>query len=95
MVTAWILSLVGIDSGNVFVRLLKPFSLTPVQALVGIIFYMFCKSGRKKNTGMILLGFATLMFGMETMSGVVSGLRNSFPSVRRSLLSWARTLVSV
>lgn len=74
-VTAWILSLAGIDSGNVFVKLLKPSSFTPVLALTGIIFYMFCKNAKKKDTGMILLGFATLMFGMETMSGAVSGLR--------------------
>ena len=74
-VTAWILSLSGIDSGNLFVRLLKPSSFTPVLALIGIIFYMFCKGTKKKDTGMILLGFATLMFGMETMSGAVAGLR--------------------
>lgn len=73
-VTAWILSLAGIDSGNVFVRLLKPSSFVPILALIGIIFYMFCKSSKKKDTGMILLGFATLMFGMETMSGAVKGL---------------------
>ncbi len=73
-VTSWILSLAGIDSGNVFIKLFKPTSFTPVLALVGIIFYMFCKSSKKKDTGMILLGFATLMFGMETMSGAVSGL---------------------
>lgn len=75
-VTAWLLSLAGIESGNVFVALLKPSSFTPVLALVGIIFYLFCKSDRKKDTGMILLGFATLMFGMEAMSGSVSELRN-------------------
>lgn len=75
-VTAWILSLAGIDSGNVFVKLLKPSSFTPVLALLGIVFYMFCKNAKKKDTGMILLGFATLMFGMEAMSGAVSGLRN-------------------
>ena len=75
-VTAWILSLAGIDSGNVFIKLLKPSSFTPILALIGIIFYMFCKSAKKKDTGMILLGFATLMFGMEAMSGAVSGLRN-------------------
>lgn len=73
-VTAWILSLAGIDSGNVFVKLLKPSSFVPMLALVGIIFYIFCKSAKKKDTGMILLGFATLMFGMETMSGAVKGL---------------------
>ena len=75
-ITAWILSLAGIDSGNLFVKLLKPASFTPVLALIGIILYMFCKSAKKKDSGMILLGFATLMFGMETMSGAVSGLRD-------------------
>ena len=43
-VTAWVLSLAGIESGNIFVKLLKPSSFTPVLALAGIIFYMFCKS---------------------------------------------------
>lgn len=51
-----------------WVQLLKPSSFTPVLALIGIVLYMFCKSGKKKDTGMILLGFATLMFGMETMT---------------------------
>ncbi len=73
-VTAWILSLGGIESGNVFVQLLKPTSFTPVLALIGIVLYMFCKSNKKKDTGMILLGFAVLMFGMDSMTGAVSGL---------------------
>lgn len=75
-VTAWLLSLADISGSNIWVNLLKPSSFTPVLALIGIIFYMFCKSGKKKDTGMILLGFATLMFGMETMSGAVSGLKD-------------------
>lgn len=75
-VTAWLLSLAGISGSNIWVSLLKPSSFTPVLALIGIIFYVFCKSGKKKDTGMILLGFATLMFGMETMSGAVSGLKD-------------------
>ncbi len=75
-VTAWILSLAGVDSGNVFIRLLKPSSFTPILALIGIVLYMFCKSSKKKESGMIFLGFATLMFGMESMSGAVSGLKN-------------------
>lgn len=75
-VTAWLLSLAGIDSGSLWIRLLKPSSFTPVLALVGIIFYMFCKDVKKKDTGTILLGFATLMFGMETMSGAVAGLKD-------------------
>ncbi len=74
-VTAWILSLGGIDSGNVFVQMLKPTSFTPILALIGIVFYMFGKRTKSKDTGMILLGFATLMFGMDAMSGAVAGLR--------------------
>ena len=84
-VTAWILSLAGIDSGNIFVKLLKPTSFTPILALVGIILYMFCKNSKKNDTGMILLGFATLMFGMETMSGAVSGL-GSIPAFQNLII---------
>lgn len=75
-VTSWILSLGGIDSGNIFVQMLKPTSFTPVLALIGVILYIFCKSDKKKDIGTILLGFATLMFGMDAMSGAVEGLRN-------------------
>ncbi len=73
-VTAWILSLAGIGGDNVFIKLLKPTSFTPVLALIGIVFYMFCKSNKKKDTGTILLGFAVLMFGMDIMSDAVGGL---------------------
>ena len=76
-VTAWILSLAGIESSNVFVQLLKPTSFTPILAVVGVVYYMFCKNAKKKDTGMILLGFATLMFGMDTMTDAVSGLKDS------------------
>ena len=73
-VTAWILSLSGIESGNVFVQLFKPTSFTPILALIGILLYMGSKEQKRKDTGTILLGFAVLMFGMDTMSGAVSGL---------------------
>ena len=76
-VTAWILSLAGIESSNVFVKLLKPTSFTPVLAAIGVVYYMFCKSAKKKDTGMIFLGFATLMFGMDTMTNAVAGLKDS------------------
>ena len=75
-VTAWLLSLGGISGDNLFVKLLKPMSFTPILALIGMILLMFGKVSKKKDTGMILLGFATLMFGMDTMSGAVSGLAN-------------------
>ena len=72
--TAWILSLTGIGDGNLFVEMLKPMVWTPVLAVVGVVFYMFLKSNKKKDTGLILLGFATLMFGMDIMSDSVSTL---------------------
>ncbi len=93
-VTAWVLSLAGIDSGNVFVQLLKPSSFTPVLAVIGIVFYMFCKSAKKKDTGMILLGFATLMFGMETMSGAVSSLRD-VPAFRQMFVLFTNPVLGV
>jgi len=74
-VTAWLLSLSGISGDSLFLQLLKPSSFTPVLAVIGIILYLTGK-GKKKDTGLILLGFATLMFGMESLSGSVSGLRN-------------------
>ena len=93
-VTAWMLSLAGIDSSNVFVSLLKPSSFAPVLALIGIIFYMFCKNSTKKDTGMIFLGFATLMFGMESMSGAVSGL-GSVPEFQNLFLMFQNPVLGV
>ena len=74
-ITSWILSLSDIQSTTFILKLLKPESFTPILALIGIIFYMFGKSSKSKDTGTILLGFATLMFGMETMSDAVAGLK--------------------
>ena len=75
-VTAWILSLSGVEGDSLFIQLLKPTSFTPILALIGIVYYMFIKDSKKKDIGMILLGFAVLMFGMDTMSGAVKGLRD-------------------
>ena len=93
-VTAWILSLSGISSNNVFVKLLKPSSFTPILALIGIILYMFTKESKKRDTGMILLGFATLMFGMETMSGAVSGLRD-LPEFQNMFVAFTNPVLGV
>jgi len=79
-----ILSLTGIQSSNFFIKLLKPSSFTPILAAIGIVYYMFLKSDKKKDIGLILLGFATLIFGMEVMSssvkplGELEGFRNAF-----------------
>lgn len=75
-VTAWILSLTGITGNSIFVKMLNPNSFTPVLALIGLIMYMFGKSDKKKGTGMILLGFSVLMFGMKAMSDAVAPLSN-------------------
>ena len=93
-VTAWLLSLGGISGDSIWVRLLKPTSFTPVLALVGIIFFMFCKDNKKKDTGMVLLGFATLMFGMETMSSAVGGLAD-VPAFRQLFIAFQNPVLGL
>lgn len=73
-VTSWILSLTGISGDSFLVTMLKPTSFTPILAVIGIIMYMFIKNEKKRDTGMILLGFSVLMFGMDMMSGAVKPL---------------------
>ena len=72
-VTSWLLSLTGIESSNFFLRMLKPSSFSPLLAMIGVILYMSGKE-KRKDIGEILVGFAVLMFGMETMSGAVEPL---------------------
>ena len=76
-ITAWILSLVGVESDNVLIKLLKPESFSPVLALIGVILMMSAKNSRKKDIGSILVGFAILMYGMNFMSGAVSPLKKN------------------
>ncbi len=73
-VTAWILSLSGIQSDNFFLRLLKPESFSPLLALIGILFIMVSKSDRRKSMGTILVGFSILFYGMEMMADSVGPL---------------------
>ena len=93
-VTAWILSLTGLDGDNFFVMLLKPTSFTPILALIGVVLTMMAKSDKKKDVGMILLGFAVLMFGMATMSGAVAGLEE-VPEFRNILLMFSNPVLGV
>ena len=72
--TSWILSLAGIESENFFIRLLKPTSFAPILALIGIVLLMFIKDQKKKDIGMIMIGFSVLMFGMDSMSAAVKPL---------------------
>ena len=76
-VTSWLLSLTGIEGSNLVLQLLKPSSFAPVLAAIGIILTMTAKDDKKKDIGNILVGFAILMFGMETMSGAVEPLASN------------------
>lgn len=93
-VTAWLFSLSGIDSGNTFIQLLKPTAFTPVLAFIGIIFYIFRKSSKSKDIGIILLSFATLMFGMDAMANAVSGLRD-VPEFRKLFILFTNPVLGV
>lgn len=76
-ITAWMLSLTTIDAGGSFLlKMMKPSSFAPILALIGILLYMSAKTDKKKVVGEILLGFAILMSGMETMSAAVAPLKD-------------------
>ena len=75
-VTAWILSLSGLQGDSFLIKFFKPSTLAPLIAIVGIVFYMFTKSEKKKGIGTICLGFMALMTGMDLMSSSMSFLKN-------------------
>ena len=93
-ITAWILSLSGIESSNFFVRLLKPESFSPIMALVGIIFIMASKSNRRKSVGAVLVGFAILMFGMEVMTDAMAPLAD-MPQFTHILTAFTNPILGV
>ena len=74
--TSWLLSLSSIDGSSFLVQLLKPANFSPILAVIGVIFIMFCKSEKKKDVALILIGFAILMTGMDTMSAAVAPLKD-------------------
>ncbi len=73
-ITSWLLSLTGIESDNFFLQLVKPTSFSPILAVIGVVFILFVKNGRKRDLGSILVGFAILMTGMDTMSSAMKPL---------------------
>lgn len=93
-VTAWLLSLGGIDGGAWYIAMWKPSNFTPILALIGIVMCMFAKSSKKKDIGTILLGFATLMYGMDTMSVAVSGLKD-VPEFQQLFIMFKNPLLGV
>ena len=74
--TSWLLSLTAVDGDSIFMQLLKPMSFSPILAAIAIVFMMFMKSEKKYNIGMILIGFAVLMYGMDIMSSAVAPLKD-------------------
>lgn len=84
-ITSWLLSLTGIESSNFFVQLLKPSSFSPVLAIIGVGFLLFSPKDKYKNAATIMIGFAVLMFGMDTMSSAVKPLAD-VPEFRNLLL---------
>ncbi len=93
-ITSWLLSLTGIQSDNLFIKMLKPSSFSPILAIIGIILLMGAVSDKKKNIAEILLGFAVLMFGMETMSGAVKPLAD-VPEFTGILTKFSNPLLGV
>ena len=93
-VTAWILSLAGVEGNVWYMQLLKPTSFTPILALIGIVLYMMAKKNKHKDIGMILLGFATLMFGMDAMSGAVEVLKE-IPEVQNFMIMFQNPVLGV
>lgn len=73
-VTSWILGLTGIDSDSFFVQLLKPTSFSPLLAIIGVAILLFSSKDKQRNIATVLVGFAVLMFGMDTMSSTVNPL---------------------
>jgi len=93
-ITAWILSLSGIQSSNFFVRLLKPESFSPIMALVGVVMIMAAKTNKRKNVGAVLIGFAILMFGMEVMKNAMAPLAD-MPEFTRVLTAFTNPILGV
>ena len=93
-VTAWLLSMVGIQSDNVYIKLLNPEAFSPMLALVGILMLLVSKNTKKKDIGTILLGFAILMYGMQFMSQAVKPLADT-PKFAEILLAFNNPLLGV
>ena len=92
--TAWILSLAGIESDAVWLRMLKPESFSPIVAFIGIILIMVSKDDRRRSAGSIMVGFAVLMYGMELMSDSVSPLAD-MPQFSAILTAFTNPILGV
>lgn len=93
-VTAWLLSLSGIQGENILLQLLKPTSFAPVLAIIGVVMLNFIKKGKKQDIGLILVGFALLMIGMSTMSSALEPLAE-VPEFTRVLVMFSNPILGV
>ena len=93
-VTAWILSLAGLEGDSFLIKLFKPSTLAPLVGLVGIILFMFTKSEKKKGIGTIFLGFLALMTGMDMMSDSMQFLQNE-PWFAQLMMSFSNPIVGI
>ena len=93
-VTAWILSLAGLEGDSFIIQLFKPSTLAPVLGTVGIVLFMFTKSDKKKDLGCILLGFMALMTGMDIMGDSMAFLENE-PWFAQLMISFSNPLVGI
>ena len=92
--TAWILSLTGIQSESIFVNMLKPENFSPLVALAGIILILGSKRQKRRDVGRIMVGFSILMYGMELMSDAVSPLAD-MPEFASLLTAFQNPLLGV
>ena len=93
-VTAWILSLSGLEGDSFIVKLFKPSTLAPLVGIIGIVLYMFTKGEKKKGIGTICLGFLALMTGMDMMSSSMSFLKTE-PWFAELMLSFSNPIVGI
>lgn len=93
-ITAWILSLTGISSDNIFISMLKPSFFAPIIAIIGVFIFMFSKKEKRQNIGGIMVGFSVLMMGMTFMSNAMSSLADN-PALSDFLLKLSHPLSGI
>lgn len=93
-ITSWFLSLTGVEGTNLFLKLLKPSSFSPILAIAGVTMLMTGKKEKVKNAGTIMIGFAVLMFGMDTMSNAVKPLAE-IPEFTHILLMFSNPVLGM
>lgn len=93
-ITAWILSLTGISSDNIFISMLKPSFFAPIIAIIGVFIFMFSKKEKRQNIGGIMVGFSVLMMGMTFMSDAMSSFADN-PALSDFLLKLSHPLSGI